>query len=80
MKIHRRTGDEEALRVSRELLDFLAFVQALNSVGRPRRGAIAGSFPIWGRYVPLKYPSWATKYFLDQILGIRSHAAAEGRT
>ena len=79
-KIHRRTGDEEALRVSRELLDFLAFVQALNSVGRPRRGAIAGSFPIWGRYVPLKYPSWATKYFLDQILLIRSYAAAEGRT
>ncbi len=30
-------------------------------------GALTGSYPVWGRYVPLKYPSWATKFYLDHI-------------
>ena len=72
MKRHRRTGDEGCLRTARALLDFLAYAQELNSVGSDRSGAIAGSFPIWGRYVPLKYPSWATKFFLDQLLLVRA--------
>lgn len=28
-------------------------------------GAIAGSYPIWG--APLRYPCWATKYYLDLL-------------
>jgi hypothetical protein len=71
-KLHRRTGDETYLKTSRRLLDFLAFVQELNAIGRNRSGGIAGSYPIWGRYVPLKYPSWATKFFLDHLLLVRA--------
>jgi hypothetical protein len=32
------------------------------------RGAIAGSYPIYGRYERLKYPNWATKFFVDALL------------
>lgn len=32
------------------------------------RGAISGSFPIWGKYEPFSYPNWATKYFVDALL------------
>jgi len=31
-------------------------------------GALPGSFPIWGGYIPYGYPNWATKYFIDSLL------------
>lgn len=65
--IHAREPEPELLEGAWSLLDFVAYCQRLNAVGANRRGAIAGSYPIWGRYVPLKYPSWATKFYLDQI-------------
>lgn len=40
----------------------------------PRRGAqgiaggVSGSYPIWGRYQPLRYVSWGSKFFADAIL------------
>ena len=30
-------------------------------------GALPGSFPIWGRYAPLQYPNWATKFLVDSL-------------
>jgi hypothetical protein len=30
-------------------------------------GALAGSFPVWGRYAPLQYPNWATKFLADSL-------------
>lgn len=75
-KLYRREGEQRLLQTALSLMDFLAFTQKLNGVGRNRRGGITGSFPIWGRYVPLKHPSWATKFFLDHLLGLRT--ALEG--
>jgi hypothetical protein len=34
----------------------------------PVRGAVPGSFPIYGRYAPLQYPNWATKFLVDSLL------------
>lgn len=40
----------------------------------PRRGApgvfggVAGSYPIWGAYQPLRYISWGCKFFADALL------------
>jgi hypothetical protein len=31
-------------------------------------GALAGSFPIWGRYAPFQYPNWATKFLADSLM------------
>lgn len=31
-------------------------------------GAIKGSHPIWGKYTPLAYPNWATKFFIEALL------------
>lgn len=33
-----------------------------------KRGAIAGSFPIWGSYIHFCYPNWAAKFFADALL------------
>jgi uncharacterized protein YyaL (SSP411 family) len=32
------------------------------------RGAVNGSYPLWGRYEPFAYPNWATKYFADALM------------
>ncbi|MEL7208304.1 MAG: prenyltransferase/squalene oxidase repeat-containing protein, partial [Actinomycetota bacterium] len=48
---------------------------AIEAVGRQQdlggpaetRGAVKGSHPIWGRYAPLGYPNWATKFFVDAL-------------
>jgi hypothetical protein len=31
-------------------------------------GAMAGSYPVYGRYAPLRYPNWATKFLLDGLM------------
>ena len=65
--LHAREADHRKLSTARRLLDFLAFAQDLNGTRGDQTGGIAGSYPIWGRYVPLKYPSWAVKFFLDHL-------------
>jgi hypothetical protein len=39
-------------------------------------GALAGSFPIWGRYAPLQYPNWATKFLADALMLYEDRRAA----
>jgi hypothetical protein len=71
MELHRQSGDMRYLTVSEKLIRFLQHVERLNAVGRDRRGAIAGSYPIWGSYAPFRFPCWATKYYLDLLLAVR---------
>ncbi len=37
-------------------------------------GALPGSFPIWGRYAPLQFPNWATKFLADALMLYEAHA------
>lgn len=32
------------------------------------RGAVAGSRPLWGRYMRLRYPNWAVKFHADALM------------
>jgi rhamnogalacturonyl hydrolase YesR len=72
MRLHERSGDARYMGVASELVSFLAGVQAMSDAGRDRRGALPGSYPLWGFYAPLKLPSWATKYHLDLLLLMRA--------
>jgi hypothetical protein len=31
-------------------------------------GGVSGSYPVWGRYQPLRYISWGNKFFADALL------------
>lgn len=35
---------------------------------RTTRGAVPGSFPIWGRYLSMRYPNWAAKFLADSLM------------
>jgi len=68
MKLHARTAEERYRDAARRLVDFLIYMQRLSGLGPNRRGALPGSYPIWGPYAPLKYPCWATKFMIDLLL------------
>lgn len=73
IRLYELTNDKRYLNAALKLADFLAYTQKLNAVGKYRSGGIAGSYPIWGMYCPLKYPSWATKYYIDLLMLIKKH-------
>ena len=31
-------------------------------------GALAGAFPVWGRYAPMQYPNWATRFLVESLM------------
>lgn len=49
-------------------LKYLKQKQHIANNGRVNDGAIAGSFPIWGRYSMFEYPNWAAKFFADALM------------
>jgi hypothetical protein len=67
-KLHESTGDEGWRRSAILALDYVMSRQDVETRDENVRGAIAGSYPIWGRYAPLSYPNWATKFFVDAMI------------
>jgi hypothetical protein len=77
-RLYELTGNDTYRSVAEQLLEGVKQTQDLDGAGdRPQRGAIAGSFPIYGRYAPLQYPNWATKFFVDALLAKRRVARRE---
>jgi uncharacterized protein YyaL (SSP411 family) len=70
-RLYELTKDMRYVNAALKLADFLAYTQDLNAVGKYRSGGITGSYPVWGMYCPLKYPSWATKYYIDLMMLIK---------
>ncbi len=71
-------GDKRYLDAGLHLLDDVAVTQDVTSSGKPHYGGIKGSQPIYGRYAPLQYPNWATKFFIDALLA--KHGALNAPT
>lgn len=74
MRLFEMTGEARYMNTALKLADYLTYIQELNSVGAHRNGGMTGSYPIWGMYCPLKYPSWASKYFTDLLFYLNKHA------
>ncbi|MBV8521859.1 MAG: hypothetical protein JOY71_07000 [Acetobacteraceae bacterium] len=67
-KLYCLEGDKRYLNAGLNLLDDVAATQDVTSSRKPHYGGIKGSHPIYGRYAPLQYPNWATKFFIDALL------------
>jgi len=69
MNLYHITQNKAYLNGSLELNRQLVWLQRADDCSLEAvRGAISGSFPIWGKYEPFSYPNWATKYFVDALL------------
>ena len=68
LKLYQLTGSQKYLEAAKQSLGYVMSCQDLATPNLALRGAIKGSQPIWGRYAPLSYPNWATKFFIDAML------------
>jgi hypothetical protein len=78
-RLHQLTADPSYRRTADLLLNDVGRTQILKDSSKPYFGAIAGSFPIYGKYAPLQYPNWATKFFADALMAKRQVDRGEGR-
>jgi uncharacterized protein YyaL (SSP411 family) len=61
-------GADAALRgAATRALDYVMSTQDLTTTDLNVHGGIKGSQPVWGRYAPMSYPNWATKFFIDAM-------------
>lgn len=73
-RLYVHTGESLYLDACASALRFIGSTQRLDG-DENIRGAIAGSYPIWGRYSRFEFPNWAAKFFVDAL-----HAWSEIRT
>jgi hypothetical protein len=74
---NERQPDSRLVVAADALVGFVCSNQRLGSPLTGVKGAAAGSAPLWGRYMTLRYPNWAAKYLCDAL--IRLHADPDGR-
>lgn len=74
---HLRSGEPHLAEAAARSLSYVKRHQRIGRVHPGVDGAIAGSFPIWGRYAPFSFPNWATKFYVDALL--LEPAVSEGR-
>jgi uncharacterized protein YyaL (SSP411 family) len=67
LRLYQLTGDARFLNAGLKAVDLGAAHQYSGPLGAPR-GALPGSFPIYGRYAPLQFPNWATKFLADSLM------------
>lgn len=67
LKLYQQTGEKAYRDAAEETLRFIETTQRLDGPDSVR-GAIKGSHPVWGRYMYLRYPNWAAKFFADALI------------
>ena len=61
-------GLEQLRSNARKAIMFLKRTHRVENREPPLKGAIAGSFPIWGGYSRFEFPNWAAKFFADALI------------
>jgi hypothetical protein len=61
------TGNDDYLRAARLVTSYLRRSIRIDGISEIR-GALKGSFPIYGAYCRYEYPNWATKFFVDALM------------
>ena len=70
IELYHRTGDARLLNAAAKRITEVGDTQHLRHPGAGLRGAIAGSAPLIGSYMRLRYPNWAAKFFVDAALDL----------
>jgi len=65
-KVWARTGEPKFKEAAHSFLSEILGFQKLGA-NKNTYGALPGSAPVWGPYLPFRYPNWAAKFFLDAM-------------
>lgn len=75
--LEKQKPDLRLVDAAAKLVDFVGKVQCQNTPVPGMNGAVAGSWPLWGKYMFMRYPNWAAKYFCDALLLLSARLEAE---
>jgi len=67
-KIFMQTRNNKYYTTGEKINSYLKLKQELRIRNKNIHGAIAGSHPIWGKYMHFTYPNWAAKFFIDSLI------------
>ena len=67
LRLHELTGEPRYRSAGIAAVERAAAGQA-RSGWAAIDGALPGSYPVYGRYAPLQFPNWATKFLVDSLL------------
>lgn len=67
LRLYEITGDLRFLNAALKMNEMLKESLPVRS-GKGIVGGVSGSYPIWGRYQPLRYISWGCKFLADALL------------
>lgn len=68
LKIFMKTRNKKYYTAGEKINRYLKLKQELRIRNKNIHGAIAGSHPIWGKYIHFTYPNWAAKFFIDSLI------------
>lgn len=68
LELHRIEGDPALVDAALRAIDLVKRAQVMRSDDPGLRGGVAGSDPMWGKYIELAMPNWAVKFFLDALM------------
>ncbi len=77
LRMDAHQPDLRLVNAAAKLVDRVCAAQGLQS-GDGVRGAVAGSQPLWGRYMTMRYPNWAAKYHADALMMLTARLQSEG--
>ena len=75
--MEQQNPDLRLVNAAAKLIDFVSLVQTKESLLKSINGGVAGSYPLWGRYMFMRYPNWSAKYFCDSLMMILSRLESE---
>lgn len=67
LRLYEWTEDERYLDAASTEISFLKRQQTLSGPD-DIHGSFRGSHPVWERYMRLRYPNWASKFFSDAVM------------
>ena len=66
--MEREYNDLRIVNSAAKMVDYVGSVQSKSNFIKGICGGVAGSYPLWGRYMFIRYPNWAAKYYCDSLM------------
>lgn len=67
-RIYLLNKEIKFMHAAKRINAYMKTAQNISSPNNGIRGAIPGSFPIYGWYAPFYFPNWAAKFFIDSLM------------
>ena len=67
-KYSQYSRDPEYAEWAKKINQHLKSFHTIDKGNRNIRGGIAGSYPIWGKYIHYCYPNWAAKFYAESFM------------